>query len=64
MKKVEGKNRPTAWGHRFGPELLCSECGLTWEQHQTDPGPCATHIPKPVDERPPGPKEGGERTAN
>ena len=42
MPKVDGKERPTAWGHRFGPDLACSECGLTWDEHQRDPAPCTT----------------------
>lgn len=63
MPKVEGKNRPTAWGHRFGPELLCSECGLTWDQHQADPGPCGRQHSNSVDEVSPGPKQDNERPA-
>ena len=37
---MDGKDRPTARGHRFGPDLTCSECGLSWEEHQASPGPC------------------------
>ncbi len=40
MSNVDGKDRPTARGHRFGPDLTCSECGLSWEEHQATPGPC------------------------
>jgi hypothetical protein len=40
MSNVDGKDRPTARGHRFGPDLTCSECGLSWEEHQASPGPC------------------------
>jgi hypothetical protein len=36
------KDRPTASGHRFGPELTCSECGVTWDEHQANPAPCTT----------------------
>lgn len=41
MQNVEGKKRPTAWGHRFGPDLQCSECGLSWDAHQSDPQQCS-----------------------
>jgi hypothetical protein len=34
------KDRPSASGHRFGPDLSCSECGITWDEHQAEPGPC------------------------
>lgn len=31
---------PAASGHRFGPGLICSECGITWETHKREPVPC------------------------
>jgi len=34
------KQRPGASGHRFGPNLQCSECGVTWDAHQLEPSPC------------------------
>ena len=40
MSETELKNRPPASGHRFGPDLTCSECGVTWDEHQKDPNPC------------------------
>ena len=27
-------------GHRFGPDLVCNECGRGWADHQDDPSPC------------------------
>ena len=36
----EAASRPGAKGHRFGPDLSCSECGVTWEAHQIDPRKC------------------------
>ena len=36
----EPASRPGAEGHRFGPDLSCSECGVTWEAHQNDPQKC------------------------
>lgn len=48
-------DRPGASGHRFGPRLVCSECGLRWEVHQRDPKPCVSvPPPDPFDRRPPG----------
>lgn len=38
-------DRPAASGHRFGPDLACSECGTQWEAHQRQPTPCATETP-------------------
>jgi hypothetical protein len=40
VAETESKNRPAASGHRFGPDLSCSECGISWEEHQKDPVPC------------------------
>lgn len=39
-KAVEPDDRPAASGHRFGPDLACSECGTQWDAHQRDPTPC------------------------
>ncbi len=53
----EPGERPGASGHRFGPGLVCSECGLRWDVHQRDPKPCvseATPPPDPFDRRPRG----------
>lgn len=36
----EAASRPGAEGHRFGPDLSCSECGVTWEAHQANPQKC------------------------
>ncbi len=27
-------------GHRFGPDLICTECGTTWEWHQVQAIAC------------------------
>ena len=40
--------RPSASGHRFGPDLTCSECGVTWEEHQRQPTACEPHDDAPV----------------
>jgi hypothetical protein len=37
-------SRPGAKGHRFGPDLSCSECGVTWDAHQVDPRDCLDEI--------------------
>lgn len=37
----EPGDRPGASGHRFGPDLACSECGVQWDAHQRDPRPCS-----------------------
>jgi len=39
-KKNDGPERPGASGHRFGPDLACSECGILWDVHQREPKPC------------------------
>jgi hypothetical protein len=36
----EAASRPGAEGHRFGPDLSCSECGVRWDAHQADPRRC------------------------
>ena len=41
VRVISGSKRPEAAGHRFGPELVCIECGKTWESHQVDPTVCA-----------------------
>jgi hypothetical protein len=38
-------DRPGASGHRFGPDLACSECGIPWDVHQRQPKPCKTEVP-------------------
>ena len=40
--KNDASDRPGASGHRFGPDLACSECGILWDVHQRDPKPCQT----------------------
>ncbi len=44
MSHVEATDRPAASGHRFGPDLVCTECGMGWDQHQRDPHPCSTEL--------------------
>jgi len=41
-QQEEATDRPAASGHRFGPDLACSECGIGWDEHQRDPHPCKT----------------------
>ncbi len=41
-QKLEPVDRPGASGHRFGPDLTCSECGIQWDVHQREPRPCET----------------------
>lgn len=38
-------DRPGASGHRFGPGLVCSECGVRWDAHQRSPHPCTLDLP-------------------
>jgi len=40
MSQIEGTSRPGAAGHRFGPGLQCTECGITWDEHQQAPRAC------------------------
>jgi hypothetical protein len=42
VAETESKKRPAASGHRFGPDLSCSECDISWEEHQKEPMPCRT----------------------
>jgi hypothetical protein len=44
-RRIEAADRPGASGHRFGPDLECSECGLPWDAHQREPRPCRTESP-------------------
>lgn len=52
---VPGMRRPTSWGHRFGPDLRCSLCHVTWGGHQNEPRPCprvgASHAVGETEER-------------
>lgn len=41
-------DRPGAAGHRFGPRLVCSECGIRWDVHQRDRKPCVAGSPAGV----------------
>ena len=45
---VEPGDRPGASGHRFGPDLACSECGIHWDAHQRQPAPCVKDEPGDV----------------
>lgn len=44
----EPGDRPGAAGHRFGPRLVCSECGIRWDVHQRDRKPCVAGSPAGV----------------
>jgi hypothetical protein len=44
LNREESTDRPTASGHRFGPDLSCSECGIGWDEHQRNPLPCKTDV--------------------
>ncbi len=53
--KNDAGDRPGASGHRFGPELACSECGILWDVHQREPKPCRTEpVPDAFARRPSG----------
>jgi hypothetical protein len=57
LSDSELNNRPSASGHRFGPDLACSECGVTWDEHQKDPRDCNLDVPaetvaKPLERKP------------
>lgn len=45
---VDPSDRPGASGHRFGPDLACSECGILWDAHQREPAPCSKDAPGDV----------------
>ncbi|MBY0401361.1 hypothetical protein K2X89_13765 [Myxococcota bacterium] len=47
-------DRPGASGHRFGPGLVCSECGIRWDAHQRSPHPCTLDLPADPFARRPG----------
>lgn len=54
---TELAERPRASGHRFGPGLVCSECGTRWDAHQRKPEPCvAPDLPDPFARRPIAPR--------
>ena len=40
VPRVPGMQRPSSWGHRFGPQLRCDWCRLSWTAHQAEPRPC------------------------
>ena len=40
MNEIDGTSRPGAAGHRFGPGLHCTECGVSWDEHQEAPRRC------------------------
>lgn len=52
VAKLNPKIRPEAGGHRFGPDLQCTECGRYWEEHQRQPSPCSTSVSDPGDTYP------------
>jgi len=53
----DSADRPGASGHRFGPRLVCSECGVRWDAHQRDPQPCTVETPPdPFARRPDPPR--------
>ena len=45
IRGMDPSDRPGASGHRFGPDLACSECGIAWDVHQRTPAPCAKDAP-------------------
>ena len=47
--RLEPSERPGASGHRFGPDLACSECGIQWDVHQREPHPCKTDLDDEAD---------------
>ena len=55
-------DRPGASGHRFGPGLVCSECGVRWDAHQRAPQPCRVELSAadPFARRPAPPGRGGD----
>jgi hypothetical protein len=57
------QDRPAASGHRFGPDLSCSECGVQWEAHQREPAPCRSDAPQDVFLRRPLLDEAGEASS-
>jgi hypothetical protein len=55
LNREESTDRPTASGHRFGPDLSCSECGIGWDEHQRNPLPCKIEVtPNVFSRRPSG----------
>ena len=52
---IDPAERPGASGHRFGPDLACSECGIHWDAHQREPMPCEKDAPGDVFLRRPQP---------
>ena len=52
MAKLNPKIRPEAGGHRFGPDLQCTECGRYWEAHQQQPSPCSSSVANSLDAYP------------
>lgn len=45
---IAPEDRPAASGHRFGPDLACSECGVQWDAHQRTPAPCESETNEDV----------------
>ena len=66
LSRQVSTDRPTASGHRFGPDLACSECGIGWDEHQRNPLPCASKAEAAADvfnRRPPGAAAGAKQSA-
>lgn len=57
---IAPEDRPAASGHRFGPDLACSECGVQWETHQRAPTPCESEAPDDVFLRRPAVADGDD----
>ena len=55
MNPTDATDLPSASGHRFGPDLVCSECGARWDEHQRDPRPCRVEAAVDAFERRPAP---------
>ncbi len=64
MNREQSTDRPTASGHRFGPDLTCSECGIGWDEHQRNPLPCKTEATTNVfNRRPSGATSGAKESS-
>ena len=66
--RMDPSDRPAASGHRFGPDLACSECGVSWDLHQREPSPCRSEAGRVAEadvfaRRPEAPPESGSPVA-
>ena len=61
MAESKRKHRASAMGHRFGPDLICGECGADWESHQVEQKACEprgkVEVLEPLPEPPPSDDE-------